>query len=215
MISRSGREACEPYLQGSHRHTRQCSRDRARHRLRAAVHESDDDPGCGLTPDASGEIFTSHITRHKLAFGGVPSGECCGADSPKPTDVPARRVLRSLLATTRRRGSNMKAIARVICLTVVLCIGAMAPGAAGENWTLIHDIALLSKSPSGRGLKDETVTADLYRPNVDGRVPAAVIINSSGGGGAPNEPLYSRLLALRGGGGLGVDTALSRGVGAT
>jgi len=92
----------------------------------------------------------------------------------------------------------MKVIARVICLTVVLCIGAMAPGAAGENWTLIHDIALLSKSPSGRGLKDETVTADLYRPNVEGRVPAAVIINSSGGVSAQTDHFYARLLTEHG-----------------
>jgi hypothetical protein len=56
-----------------------------------------------------------------------------------------------------------------------------ASDAAGENWTLTHDIAILSKSPSGRVFKDETVTADLYRPNVEGRVPSAVIINSSGG----------------------------------
>jgi TPR repeat protein/dienelactone hydrolase len=106
----------------------------------------------------------------------------------------------------------MKAIARVICLTVVLCIGAMAPGAAGENWTLIHDIALLSKSPSGRGLKDETVTADLYRPNVEGRVPAAVIINSSGGVSAQTDHFYARLLAEHGVAALVVDSFRPRGV---
>ena len=55
----------------------------------------------------------------------------------------------------------MRVIARFICLAVILYIGAMAPGAASEKWTLVHDIALPSKSPDGRGLKDETVTADL------------------------------------------------------
>ena len=106
----------------------------------------------------------------------------------------------------------MKVIARVICLTSVLCIGAMAPGAAGENWTLIHDIVLLSKSPSGRGLKDETVTADLYRPTVEGRVPAAVIINSSGGVSAQTDHFYARLLAEHGVAALVVDSFRPRGV---
>jgi TPR repeat protein/acetyl esterase/lipase len=106
----------------------------------------------------------------------------------------------------------MRVIARFICLAVILYIGAMAPGAASEKWTLVHDIALPSKSPDGRGLKDETVTADLYRPNVEGRVPAAVIINSSGGVSAQTDHFYARLLAEHGVAALVVDSFRPRGV---
>lgn len=74
----------------------------------------------------------------------------------------------------------MKIIAHV-GLAAILVLGTMAPGGAGENWTLTHDIALLSKSPTGSRLRDEKITADLYRPKVSERVPAAVIINSGGG----------------------------------
>src|SRR6266571_4225340 len=107
--------------------------------------------------------------------------------------------------------SNMKIIP-LFCLAAILFLGATAPGAAGENWTLTHDIALLSQSPSGRQLKDEKITADLYRPKVDDRVPAAVIINSSGGVSAHTEHFYARLLADHGVAALVVDSFAPRGV---
>jgi hypothetical protein len=106
----------------------------------------------------------------------------------------------------------MKVTAPLICLTVILYVGALTPGPAGESWTLAHDIALMSKSPSGGALKDETVTADLYRPNVEGRVPAAVIVNSSGGVSAQTDHFYARLLAEHGVAALVVDSFRPRGV---
>jgi len=98
------------------------------------------------------------------------------------------------------------------CVATISLFGTTALGAAGENWTLTHDIALLSKSPSGRQLKDEKVTADLYRPKGDGPVPAAVIINSSGGVSAHTEHFYARLLADQGVAALVVDSFAPRGV---
>jgi TPR repeat protein/dienelactone hydrolase len=105
----------------------------------------------------------------------------------------------------------MKIIARFL-LAVILLLGTTALGTAGENWTLTHDIALSSKSPSGGQLKDETITADLYHPIVDGRLAAAVIINSSGGVSAQTEHYYARLLADQGVAALVVDSFAPRGV---
>jgi dienelactone hydrolase len=105
----------------------------------------------------------------------------------------------------------MKQIAHFV-LAVVLCFCTTAVGAAAENWTLSHDIALLTKSPSGGQLKDENVTADLYRPLVVDRVPAAVIISSSGGVSAHTEHFYARLLADHGVAALVVDSFAPRGV---
>src|SRR3954466_11198021 len=102
------------------------------------------------------------------------------------------------MPTMRGLWSNMKIIAHLVCLTAILCLGTAVSDAAGENWTLTHDVAILSKSPSGRAFKDETVTADLYRPKVEGRVPAAVIINSSGGVTAHTDHFHARLLAEHG-----------------
>src|SRR5258708_36572576 len=57
-----------------------------------------------------------------------------------------------------------------------------AASAADDAWTLTHDISLISRWPTSSGaIREDKVTADLYRPKQDGRVPAAVIINSSGG----------------------------------
>ena len=106
----------------------------------------------------------------------------------------------------------MKITVPLFYLTAILCVGAQTPGSAGESWTLAHDIALMSKSPSGGALKDETVTADLYRPNVEGRVPAAVIVNSSGGVSAQTDHFYARLLAEHGIPALVVDSFCPRGV---
>ena len=106
----------------------------------------------------------------------------------------------------------MKVTAPLFCLTAILCVGAQTPGPAGERWTLAHDIALVSKSPSGGVLKNETVTADLYRPNVEGQVPAAVIINSSGGVSAQTDHFYARLLGDNGVAALVVDSFRPRGV---
>ena len=80
----------------------------------------------------------------------------------------------------RRLQTDIMIVAALVCLAVP-GLGPAAAEPATENWTLTHDIAISTKSPQGRVLKNETVTADLYRPNVEGRIPAAVIINSSGG----------------------------------
>ena len=83
---------------------------------------------------------------------------------------------------------------------------------ASERWTLTHDVVLVSKAPKGGVLIDEKVTADLYRPKIDDRVPAAVIINSSGGVSAHTEHYYARLLADNGIAALVVDSFTPRGV---
>jgi dienelactone hydrolase len=37
-------------------------------------------------------------------------------------------------------------------------------------------------------MREDRISSDLYRPRVEGRIPAAVIINSSGGINGHNEP---------------------------
>src|SRR5689334_22758274 len=83
-----------------------------------------------------------------------------------------------------------------LCLAVLAVVVAAGQNAAAdEQWTLTHDVALISKAPKGGALVEEKVTADLYRPKSGDRVPAAVIINSSGGVSAHTEHYYARLLA--------------------
>ena len=108
--------------------------------------------------------------------------------------------------------SNKKVLAYLVCMTTALCFDSATCNAAGDNWTLSHDISISSKSPSGRAFKNETITADLYRPNVEGRVPSAVIINSSGGVSAHTDHFYARLLAEHGVAALVVDSFRPRGV---
>jgi hypothetical protein len=123
-----------------------------------------------------------------------------------------RRVILRVTGGQEWDKDRMRTCAHLIGVAIIAYFGTIACGAAGENWTLTHEIALLSKSPSGRGLKDENITADLYRPSVDGRVPSAVIINSSGGVSAHTEHFYARLLAEHGIAALVVDSFGPRGV---
>src|SRR4051812_33155622 len=87
------------------------------------------------------------------------------------------------------------------CLLSAPCLAQnTAPGITldPERWTLTQDIALVSRWPAGRQMREDKVTADLYRPKIDGKLPAAVIINSSGGVMPHIEMYYGRLLASHG-----------------
>jgi dienelactone hydrolase len=87
--------------------------------------------------------------------------------------------------------------------------------AAQEGWTVTHDIQLVSRWPVAGKVRQETVTADLYRPVGPGPFAAAVIINSSGGVLAHVEPFYARLLASHGVASLVVDSFTPRGIRST
>jgi dienelactone hydrolase len=83
--------------------------------------------------------------------------------------------------------------------------------AAGEDpWTLTQDIPLVSRWPDGVKMREDNVTADLYRPKGE-NLPAAVIINSSGGVLPQHELYYARLLASNGIAALVVDSFTPRG----
>src|SRR6185295_14800923 len=58
----------------------------------------------------------------------------------------------------------------------------------------------------------DRITAYLYRPRGEGRVPAVVLINSSGGVTAHTEINYARILAGAGVAALVVDSFAPRGV---
>lgn len=103
-------------------------------------------------------------------------------------------------------------VARLGLAIVVCFLSTPEPVGAGEKWTLAHDIGLVSKWPRGGKLDEQKITADLYRPKVDGQVPAAVIINSSGGVSAQTEHYYARVLADHGVAALVVDSFGPRGV---
>jgi dienelactone hydrolase/N-formylglutamate amidohydrolase len=82
----------------------------------------------------------------------------------------------------------------------------------GDPWLLTRDIEIVSRWPQGSRLHEDRVSADLYRPRDGGRLPAAVIINSSGGVSPYTEHYYARLLARHGMAGLVVDSFTARRV---
>lgn len=101
-----------------------------------------------------------------------------------------------------------------------LCLALLAPGllaaqpspATDDPWIVTRDIEFVSRWPQGNRLREDRVTADLYRPRKAGRVPAAVIINSSGGVSGHTEITYARVLARQGMAALVVDSFQPRGV---
>ena len=80
-----------------------------------------------------------------------------------------------------------------------------------EPWSLIRDIEITSRWPQGGRLQEDRVSAVLYRPRDGEQLPAAVIINSSGGVSAQVEHHYARLLVRHGMAGLVVDSFTARG----
>jgi dienelactone hydrolase len=100
------------------------------------------------------------------------------------------------------------------CLTLLFAtpVSAQPKSAPDEPWSLTRDIEIVSRWPQGERLAEDLVTADLYRPRANGRVPAAVIINSSGGVSAHTELYYARTLAKHGMATLVVDSFRPRGV---
>jgi dienelactone hydrolase len=100
----------------------------------------------------------------------------------------------------------------MILVAIIAGTATATAVAAEDTWTFTRDIALVSKWNEYGRLGQDTVTAELFRPKVDGRIPAAVIINSSGGINSRVEPHYARLLAARGVAALVVDSFMPRGV---
>ena len=85
--------------------------------------------------------------------------------------------------------------------------------ATDEPWRFTRGIELTSRWPQGlAGFGEDTVTAVLYRPRIEGTVPAAVIINSSGGVIGVTEHYYARVLVREGIAALVVDSFSPRGV---
>ena len=85
------------------------------------------------------------------------------------------------------------------------------PGFADDSWTVTRDIALTSRPRYG-AVREEKIIADLFRPNRSGRLPAAVIMNSSGGVLPFVEMNYANVLASNGAAVLVVDSFMPRGV---
>jgi len=102
-------------------------------------------------------------------------------------------------------------IAAVIVLVASSAHGAPPPH---QSWALTHDIQLDAIWTAGGRTHTDRVTADLYRPETPGRqaMPAAVIINSSGGVSAHTEHHYAQTFAAQGMASLVVDSFIPRGV---
>src|SRR5687767_11316783 len=85
----------------------------------------------------------------------------------------------------------------ITCLAVLMPAFLAAQPANGQEdpWLLTRDIELVSRWPRGDRMREDRITADLYRPRIEGPVPAAVIINSSGGITAHTELYYARVLS--------------------
>src|SRR6478672_2850248 len=120
-------------------------------------------------------------------------------------------------------GRQWGAVSRVSLMTrawttlwTFLCVvvPAASPAAAeDESWQFSSGIELTSRWPKGlAGFGEDRVSAVLYRPKREGRVPAAVIINSSGGVSSATEHYYARVLVREGMAALVVDSFSSRGV---
>lgn len=105
----------------------------------------------------------------------------------------------------------------LLLATVLLPAGGPARAQAvldDLRWTHEPGVAVptLFHPSWARAAERETVTADLFRPRAAGRLPAVVIINSSGGVTAHTELFYGRLLAEHGVIALVVDSFTPRGV---
>lgn len=95
-------------------------------------------------------------------------------------------------------------------------LAALASHGHAQSWTTTLDIPLVSRWPDGTGkVHEQKVSGDLFRPRKDGRVPAAVIINSSGGVQPHTELYWARQLAMHGVAALVVDSFTPRGVRST
>jgi TPR repeat protein/dienelactone hydrolase len=105
----------------------------------------------------------------------------------------------------------MKRMAPLIA-TIIFIHSAVAARAFDEPWTLTRGIELVSRWPRPGGIGEDRVTAELYRPPSEGRRPAAVIINSSGGVQPHTELHYARLLVRAGMAAFVVDSFGPRGV---
>lgn len=103
---------------------------------------------------------------------------------------------------------------------LVSCLALLIPGSLAaqpvkvpeDPWQLTRDIEIVSRWPQRDRLHDDRITADLYRPRTEGRIPAAGVINSSGGITAHTELYYARVLARLGIAALVVDSFRPRGV---
>ena len=103
-------------------------------------------------------------------------------------------------------------IAVVLTVVLLLSFGTRA-NAEEQEWDLIRDIEFVSRWPLGLSeMGEDRVTAVLYRPKIEGLLPAAVIINSSGGVSAHTDHFYARTLAGQGMAALVVDSFTPRNV---
>jgi hypothetical protein len=59
------------------------------------------------------------------------------------------------------------------------CGSAYSAAVPEEPWLITRDVEIISRWPQGDRMREDRISADLYRPRVEGRIPAAVIINSS------------------------------------
>ena len=102
----------------------------------------------------------------------------------------------------------------VSCLALLIpaSLAAQPVKVPEDPWQLTRDIEIVSRWPQRDRLHDDRITADLYRPRTEGRIPAAVVINSSGGITAHTELYYARVLARYGIAALVVDSFRPRGV---
>jgi dienelactone hydrolase len=102
----------------------------------------------------------------------------------------------------------------VVLRLAVLAVLSGAADAREEPWVITPETPLVSRWPTASGqMREDRVTADLYRPRgAEGRVPAAVIINSSGGVQPHIEHHYARAFAREGMASLVVDSFVPRGV---
>ncbi|HYF06636.1 MAG TPA: hypothetical protein VD970_03370 [Acetobacteraceae bacterium] len=109
---------------------------------------------------------------------------------------------------------------RALALLLPLLAGAPARGHGIPipDWlprhavTIQHGIAIPTRGPTPGGVREQAITGMLHRPDRPGPMPAAVIVNSSGGVDSESEIVWASYLAELGMAVLVVDSFTARGI---
>jgi len=109
---------------------------------------------------------------------------------------------------------------RGVALALLMAVSglAQAHGIDIPSWlprhavTITHAIPITTRGPTPQGVREQTITGMLYRPAREGRMPGAVIVNSSGGVSGDSELVWAAYMAELGMAVLVLDSFTPRGI---
>src|SRR5690242_8636755 len=142
----------------------------------------------------------------------VPPMPSCDRLRDSARDRPVEPTTPAFISQSTRELVMYPILIGCLMFLCASALAAQASSAPDEPWSLSREIEIVSQWPNGERLGKDRIIGDLYRPRSHGRVPAAVIINSSGGVSALTELYYARTLVKHGMATLVVDSFRPRGV---